>query len=99
MKPAPARAECRETAHRHTRSEAQHTTKALAAGEDVVGGWYLTAQRLLSVCLIACSPHGLRPEIPCPGVRARNGSTTAATSSGTSSARSCPESKTWPVTS
>lgn len=35
-------------------------------GQDVVGGWYLTGQRFLSVCLIACSPHRLRPEIPCP---------------------------------
>ncbi|SEC63338.1 hypothetical protein SAMN04490356_4899 [Streptomyces melanosporofaciens] len=38
----------------------------VASGEDVVGGWYLTGQRFLSVCLIACSPHRLRPEIPCP---------------------------------
>ncbi|MEU1946929.1 hypothetical protein ABZ554_31950 [Streptomyces sp. NPDC020125] len=38
----------------------------VASGEDVVGGWYLTGQRFLSVCLIACSPHRMRPEIPCP---------------------------------
>ncbi|WNE98991.1 hypothetical protein PS467_28510 [Streptomyces luomodiensis] len=38
----------------------------MARGEDVVGGWYLTGQRFLSVCLIACDPHRLRPEIPCP---------------------------------
>ncbi|MDT0542265.1 hypothetical protein [Streptomyces lonegramiae] len=44
----------------------QRIAKALAAGEDIVGGWYLTGQRFLSVCLIACSPHRLRPEIPCP---------------------------------
>ena len=39
---------------------------AVAAGEDVAGGWYLTGQRFLSVCLIACSPHRTRPEIGCP---------------------------------
>lgn len=38
----------------------------VTSGEDVVGGWYLTGQRFLSVCLIACSPHRMRPEIPCP---------------------------------
>jgi hypothetical protein len=38
----------------------------VAGGEDVVGGWYLTGQRFLSVCLIACSPHRTRPDIPCP---------------------------------
>lgn len=43
-----------------------NTTKALAAGEDIVGGWYLIGQRFLSICLIACSPHRLRPEIVCP---------------------------------
>lgn len=47
-------------------AQLKDTTKALAAGEDVVGGWYLTGQRFLSVCLIACSPHRFRPEIPCP---------------------------------
>ncbi|MFF4475638.1 hypothetical protein ACWDHW_02275 [Streptomyces melanosporofaciens] len=41
-------------------------TGRVASGEDVVGGWYLTGQRFLSVCLIACSPHRMRPEIPCP---------------------------------
>ncbi len=39
---------------------------SVTGGEDVVGGWYLTGQRFLSVCLIACSPHRTRPEIPCP---------------------------------
>ncbi|MEU0838415.1 hypothetical protein ABZ370_02950 [Streptomyces sp. NPDC005962] len=38
----------------------------VAGGEDVVGGWYMTGQRFLSVCLIACSPHRTRPDIPCP---------------------------------
>lgn len=38
----------------------------IASGEDVVGGWYLTGQRFLSVCLITCSPHRIRPEIACP---------------------------------
>ncbi|MGY0062399.1 hypothetical protein ACWY4P_38685 [Streptomyces sp. LZ34] len=37
----------------------QRTTKALAAGEDIVGGWYLTGS-------LICSPHHLRPEISCP---------------------------------
>jgi hypothetical protein len=44
----------------------QRTAKALAAGEDIVGGWYLTGQRFLSVSLIARSPHRLRLEISCP---------------------------------
>lgn len=42
------------------------TAEAVVAGQDVAGGWYLTGQRFLSVCLIACSPHRTRPEIPCP---------------------------------
>ncbi|WP_167828404.1 hypothetical protein, partial [Streptomyces palmae] len=37
----------------------------LAAGEDVVGGWWLSGDRFLSLQLIAC-PHRLRPEISCP---------------------------------
>ncbi|AEM81508.1 hypothetical protein [Streptomyces violaceusniger] len=41
-------------------------TERVASGEDVVGGWYLTGQRFLSVCLVACSPHRMRPEIACP---------------------------------
>jgi hypothetical protein len=43
----------------------QSAAEAVARGEDVVGGWYLTGQRFLSVCLIAC-PHRFRPEYPCP---------------------------------
>ncbi|MER6994538.1 hypothetical protein [Streptomyces sp. NPDC000410] len=38
----------------------------LTGGEDVVGGWWLTGQRFLSVCLVACSPHRIRPGYPCP---------------------------------
>ncbi|MGW5675155.1 hypothetical protein ACWEV4_08730 [Streptomyces sp. NPDC003860] len=37
-----------------------------AEGADVVGGWWLTGQRFLSVTLVACSPHRLRPSYPCP---------------------------------
>ncbi|MFI1885580.1 hypothetical protein [Streptomyces jumonjinensis] len=37
-----------------------------AGGEDVVGGWWLTGQRFLSVSLVACSPHRLRPSYACP---------------------------------
>ncbi|WFB07845.1 hypothetical protein LRS74_12910 [Streptomyces sp. LX-29] len=40
--------------------------EAMSNGEDVAGGWYLTGQRFLSVCLIACSPHRVRPDIACP---------------------------------
>ncbi|MGW7363072.1 hypothetical protein ACWGI8_06470 [Streptomyces sp. NPDC054841] len=40
----------------------------LATGEDVVGGWWLTGQRFLSVCLVACSPHRMRPDYPCPSL-------------------------------
>ncbi|MGW6456396.1 hypothetical protein ACWF94_10785 [Streptomyces sp. NPDC055078] len=38
----------------------------LAGGEDVVGGWWLTGQRFLSVSLVGCSPHRLRPSYRCP---------------------------------
>lgn len=38
----------------------------VAGGEDVVGGWWLTGQRFLAVCLVACSPHPVRPSYPCP---------------------------------
>ncbi|MFF8814289.1 hypothetical protein [Streptomyces pactum] len=40
--------------------------RAAAGGEDVAGGWYLTGQRFLSVCLVACDPHPARREFPCP---------------------------------
>ncbi|MGR3933814.1 hypothetical protein [Streptomyces sp. BRA346] len=46
--------------------EADKASRAVRAWEDVVGGWYLAGQRFLSVCLVACSPHRMRPEIPCP---------------------------------
>lgn len=51
-----------------TRIEGQvvRAAEAAVAGEEVAGGWYLTGQRFLSVCLIACSPHRARPEIRCP---------------------------------
>ncbi|WP_432096391.1 hypothetical protein [Streptomyces sp. bgisy100] len=42
------------------------TVRRLAAGEDVVGGWWVSGGRFLSVNLIACSPHRLRPERVCP---------------------------------
>ncbi|MGP3979553.1 hypothetical protein [Streptomyces sp. KR80] len=45
----------------------QENTRALAAGEDVVGGWWMTAGRFLSLNLIACCPHRVRPEYACPG--------------------------------
>ncbi|MEU9603155.1 hypothetical protein [Streptomyces sp. NPDC048057] len=38
----------------------------VADGADVVGGWWLTGQRFLSVTLVACSPHRLRPSYACP---------------------------------
>ncbi|KUJ66912.1 hypothetical protein ACZ90_31205 [Streptomyces albus subsp. albus] len=44
----------------------ESVTRTVAGGEDVAGGWYLTGQRFLSVCLIACSPNRLRPEYACP---------------------------------
>jgi hypothetical protein len=47
-------------------SKAGRAAEAAARGEDVVGGWYLTGRRFLSVCLIACSPHRFRPEYGCP---------------------------------
>lgn len=37
-----------------------------ADGTDIVGGWWLTGQRFLSVSLVACCPHRLRPSYPCP---------------------------------
>ncbi|MGW7578759.1 hypothetical protein [Streptomyces sp. NPDC054765] len=42
------------------------TVRALAAGEDRVGGWWVSGGRFLSVNLIACSPHRVRPEYACP---------------------------------
>ncbi|MEU1626612.1 hypothetical protein ABZ746_15040 [Streptomyces sp. NPDC020096] len=38
----------------------------VAGGQDAIGGWWLTGQRFLSVCLIGCSLHRFRPEYPCP---------------------------------
>ncbi|MGW6604044.1 hypothetical protein [Streptomyces sp. NPDC055036] len=40
--------------------------RRLAAGDDVVGGWWVTGGRFLSVNLVACGPHRLRPEYACP---------------------------------
>ncbi|MFC9653261.1 MULTISPECIES: hypothetical protein [unclassified Streptomyces] len=40
--------------------------RRLAAGEDAVGGWWLTGGRFLSLNLVACSPHRVRPEYACP---------------------------------
>ncbi|MGW2324942.1 hypothetical protein ACWC5C_04155 [Streptomyces sp. NPDC001700] len=53
-------------AHGAVAGAAARAVGAVKAGEDVVGGWYLTGQRFLSVCLVACGPHRMRPEIPCP---------------------------------
>ncbi|MFI1965410.1 hypothetical protein ACH429_15075 [Streptomyces pathocidini] len=39
---------------------------ALATGEDVVGGWWISGERFLSLNLIACSPHRVRPGYTCP---------------------------------
>ncbi|MFE9063359.1 hypothetical protein [Streptomyces violaceusniger] len=50
-------------------AKVQGAAEAVAGGEDAAGGWYLTGQRFLSVCLIACGPHRLRPEIGCPQQR------------------------------
>ncbi|MFD5737877.1 hypothetical protein ACFWIY_34475 [Streptomyces sioyaensis] len=44
----------------------EETVRALAAGEDRVGGWWVSGGRFLSVNLIACSPHRVRPEYTCP---------------------------------
>ncbi|WP_431043897.1 hypothetical protein ACQUSR_19690 [Streptomyces sp. P1-3] len=41
------------------------TIRGLRAGDDIVGGWWLTGDRFLSLSLIAC-PHRVRPEFPCP---------------------------------
>ncbi|MGW0731353.1 hypothetical protein [Streptomyces sp. NPDC002851] len=40
--------------------------EAVAYGEDVAGGWWMSGQRFLAVHLIACSPHRFRPEYVCP---------------------------------
>ncbi|WP_328385107.1 hypothetical protein OHS81_13995 [Streptomyces sp. NBC_00400] len=45
----------------------EETVRALAAGEDRVGGWWVTGGRFLSLNLIACSPHRVRPDYACPG--------------------------------
>ncbi|MFI0818659.1 hypothetical protein ACH4TX_22870 [Streptomyces sp. NPDC021098] len=50
----------------HDRDAVVRAAKWVTEGEDAVGGWYLTGQRFLSVCLIACDPHRMRPETPCP---------------------------------
>ncbi|MFD7918047.1 hypothetical protein ACFV3R_02245 [Streptomyces sp. NPDC059740] len=39
--------------------------RRLLAGEDVVGGWWVSGQRFLSLNLIAC-PHQRRPDYACP---------------------------------
>ncbi|MFI2185443.1 hypothetical protein [Streptomyces sioyaensis] len=44
----------------------EETVRALAAGEDRVGGWWVSGGRFLSVNLIACSPHRVRPDYACP---------------------------------
>ncbi|WP_326611785.1 hypothetical protein OIE62_18325 [Streptomyces scopuliridis] len=47
-------------------SDRNEIARRLAAGEDIVGGWWVTGNRFLSVNLIACSPHRLRREYSCP---------------------------------
>ncbi|UQA93570.1 hypothetical protein [Streptomyces halobius] len=54
--PAPAAVPWQETAG----------AGGLAAGEDRVGGWWVSGDRFLSLNLIACSPHRVRPEYRCP---------------------------------
>ncbi|MER8000705.1 hypothetical protein [Streptomyces sp. NPDC095613] len=46
--------------------EPDEISRRLAARADVVGGWWVTGGRFLSVNLIACSPHGVRREYGCP---------------------------------
>ncbi|SEB71610.1 hypothetical protein SAMN05428945_0955 [Streptomyces sp. 2224.1] len=45
----------------------EETVRALSAGEDRVGGWWVTGGRFLSLNLIACSPHRVRTDYACPG--------------------------------
>ncbi|WFB09596.1 hypothetical protein LRS74_23030 [Streptomyces sp. LX-29] len=52
----------RETLHAHIESAGA----AVRGGEDFCGGWWLKGGRFLSVCLIACSPHRMRPDYGCP---------------------------------
>ncbi|MFD8967353.1 hypothetical protein ACFV0C_20560 [Streptomyces sp. NPDC059568] len=40
--------------------------RRLAVGEDVVGGWWVSGGRFLSINLIGCSPHRVRREYVCP---------------------------------
>ncbi|TJZ52916.1 hypothetical protein FCH28_17240 [Streptomyces piniterrae] len=42
------------------------TVRALSAGEDRVGGWWVTGGRFLSLNLISCGPHRVRLEYACP---------------------------------
>ncbi|MGP8299707.1 hypothetical protein ACTPOK_17620 [Streptomyces inhibens] len=44
----------------------EETVRVLSAGEDRVGGWWVTGGRFLSLNLIACSPHRVRPDYACP---------------------------------
>lgn len=44
----------------------EETVRILTAGEDRVGGWWVTAGRFLSLNLIACSPHRVRRDRRCP---------------------------------
>ncbi|MFE7544902.1 hypothetical protein [Streptomyces platensis] len=44
----------------------EETVRALSAGADRVGGWWVSGGRFLSVNLIACSPHRLRRDLACP---------------------------------
>ncbi|WP_433857769.1 hypothetical protein [Streptomyces kronopolitis] len=44
----------------------EETVRVLTAGEDRVGGWWVSGGRFLSLNLIACGPHRARPERVCP---------------------------------
>lgn len=44
----------------------EETVRVLSAGEDRVGGWWVTGGRFLSLNLIACSPHRVRTDYACP---------------------------------
>ena len=45
---------------------AEGVADTVRRGQDAVGGWYLTGRRFLSLCLVGCSPHRLRPHYACP---------------------------------
>ncbi|MFF4951559.1 hypothetical protein [Streptomyces chattanoogensis] len=52
--------------HCGAKPSSDETVRMLIAGEDRVGGWWVSGDRFLSINLIACSPHRVRPEYACP---------------------------------